>query len=775
MKRTILQLIISLLVFQCSYLFSQDVGVGEWRDHLPYGKTVAVAEAGNLIYCATQFSVFYYDTTDNSIQKRTRINGLSDIGISAMAYNSEYKTLLIAYTNTNIDLIKDGNIINIPDIKRKQILGNKTINNISFDGKLAYLSCGFGIVVLDVDKMEFPDPVYYIGPNGSMINILDIAFGNDTIWAASENGIYKASQNSLNLASYTSWSVDGRFKSVKYNAVSFFSNRLFVNFSSANYNSDTLYYLRFDNNSVTRFDQPEYMGRNHLHVNYNKLVVVIKGKLEIYDESLNRVLLCYNPNQTFIDPNDGILGRDGMVWIADNSLGMIRVFDNGISGEFIEPNGPYSYSVFDMDIGGNNLWVASGGHASNWGKLYKKEGVYSFDNSFWTSLNSSNEPAFDTISDMTCVAVDPVNPTTAFVGTWQSGVMKFENGTLTKIFDERNSSLQKWQLANYIAISGMAFDSQNNLWVANSGAPSLISVRENDDKWTAFTLGGAASGIDIGDMMVDSYDQKWTMMRAEHSVLVFTENGTISNPADDKYRILNNATGNGALPGNRVTCFAEDLDGEVWLGTDQGVAVIYSPGNIFNGQNFDAQRILVEVGGYVQYLLESETVTAIAIDGKNRKWIGTDRAGVFLLSPDGTEEILHFTEDNSPLYSNSVTSICINQSTGDVFFGTSKGIISYKGTATNGGETNSDVLVYPNPVRETYSGLIAIKGLVRDADVKITDVAGNLVYSTIADGGQAIWDGNNFSGRRAQTGVYLVWASNEDGSETIVTKILFVK
>ena len=220
---------------------------------------------------------------------------------------------------------------------------------------------------------------------------------------------------------------------------------------------------------------------------------------------------------------------------------------------------------------------------------------------------------------------------------------------------------------------------------------------------------------------------------------------------------------------------AQDLDGELWLGSNEGIGVIYSPENVFEtGASYDAQRILVEVGGYTQYLLESESVTAIAVDGANRKWIGTERAGVFLLSPDGTEEILHFTSENSPLYSDFIIDIEINGETGEVFFGTQGGIISYKSTATNPNPTNTDVVAYPNPVREGYSGTIAIKGLVGNADVKITDISGTLIYSTRAEGGQAVWDGRNFDGRKAQTGVYLIFSGDDEGKENLVTKILFI-
>jgi hypothetical protein len=296
------------------------------------------------------------------------------------------------------------------------------------------------------------------------------------------------------------------------------------------------------------------------------------------------------------------------------------------------------------------------------------------------------------------------------------------------------------------------------------------------NQWTGFTI-PESNENDLGSIIVDRYGQKWIIMRYgnlnPYSLLVFTDNGTPDNPADDHAKRLNSNPGNGNIPGNIVFAMAEDLEGEIWIGTEKGVAVFYSPENVFTGEDFDAQRILVEQGGYVQYLLENEIVTAITIDGNNQKWIGTDRGGVFLFSPDGTKQIQHFTAEDSPLLSDRITSIAINVN-GDVFLGTDKGIIAYRGTATPGGESNENVYAFPNPVKDGYDGYIAIKGLVKNAEVRITDVSGDLVYSTKAEGGQAIWNGRNFNGKKVKSGIYLVFASNETGSEKVVTKIVII-
>jgi ligand-binding sensor domain-containing protein len=259
-----------------------------------------------------------------------------------------------------------------------------------------------------------------------------------------------------------------------------------------------------------------------------------------------------------------------------------------------------------------------------------------------------------------------------------------------------------------------------------------------------------------------------------NSILVFTDGGTPDNIANHRAKKLNSTAGNGAIPGNIVYSMAEDKNGQIWVGTESGVGVFYSPEDLFTSNPSDCQRPLVQQGQYVQYLLENEQVNAIAVDGSNRKWMGTDRGGVYLFSADGTKQVYHFTAENSPLLSNRVTSIAINPLTGEVFFGTDKGVISYKSTATDGGESFGDVYAYPNPVREGYQGYIAVKGLVNNAQVRITDVSGRLVYTGKAEGGQAVWNGLTMEGKKVRTGVYLVFASNDDASEKIVTKILVI-
>ena len=755
-------------------LISQGISIGEWRDHLPYNDCISVTESDDIIYCATKYDLFSYNKTDNSLQRLTKINILSDIGVTRICFSNSLKILVIAYKNGNIDLLQNETLTNISDIKRKLIPGNKSINNILFVGNIAYLSCGFGIIALDLDKKEIKD-TYYIGENGAHIEIFDITTDGTKLYAATESGVYEADLNNPNLSDYQSWTKHNEmpYPDEKYNAIEFFNNKLFVNYSSILYNNDTL--LIYDGNTWTYFDKTFTNNTHSINSTSNKLIVINNGDVCIYDTLLTNIHKIWNYYPGTPYPRDAIIDKDNNVWIADLFSGLVKNWD-GWNNEKIKPNGPSTANVMAMSVEGSNLWVAPGGHDDTWNNIYNREGVFSFIDEQWTTLDKSIITDFDTISDFISTCVNPSNPSNAFAGSWSKGLVEFNNNSFTKLYDETNSSLEYFgtQQSHLVRIGGICFDNDGNLWVTNSEVNTALHVRKPDGTWKAFNFSGYVNGEAIGSVIVDKNNQKWIIVPRDKGLLVFNDNNTLLNSNDDKIKKINNSLGNGNLPSANIFSIACDLDGEIWVGTDKGVAVFYNPENVFSGNNFDSQQILVDQDGFYQPLLESEIVTAIAVDGANKKWIGTQRAGVFLMSADGTEELEHFTEENSPLFSNSIFSIAIDQLTGEVFFGTNKGIISYKGTATKGEEVNSDVLVYPNPVTENFNGLIAIKGLVNNADIKITDITGNLIYQTIAEGGQAVWNGKNFNGEKAKTGVYLVFASNNDGSETIVTKIMFI-
>ena len=757
-------------------LLQAQTGIGQWRTHLPYSEVFDVAVTPRLIYAATPYTLFTFRLEDDKISVFDKVKGLNDLGINKIGYDNTSGQLLVAYSDANIDLIDDeGNVVNIPDIFNKYMLGIKTINNIFFRDEFAYLSCSFGIVVLDMKKHEIKD-TYYIGPDGSALDVLDITANDTALFAATANGIYYSNLNASNPADYRQWHFETRLPvpQQKYNLITAFGGKIYANYTSDKWDGDTLY--AFNGHQWDYFLPLNHSHHFQLNAEGEALLLVNRYWVDGYDASGNRIFYVNKSGTEGIEPLAARGDVHGDVWIGTKKKGLLKTRDQNNQQELIQPNGPGSVNVFGLDSRDETVWVVPGGYHSDWSKAYIHDGVFSFCDGQWKTLDQTNMPVFDSITDPVCVKVDPANTQTVYVGTFQEGILKFEDQKLTTVYSRNNSSLQPWSAnPGLVLVSGLDFDDNHNLWVANSGAPQLLSVLKNDGNWKSFNLGASLSSIDVGALMVDKNNNIWIKKRNNGMVIVYNYNNTVDDPSDDQVKVLNASRGNGNIQGSIVYSFATDNDGQVWVGTDKGINVFYSPETIFEtGTDFDAQQILVprnDGTGLADILLVTETVTAIAVDGGNRKWVGTQRAGIFLFSPDGLEEIHHFTSENSPLLSNNITGITIDKN-GEVFIGTDKGLISYRGTATPGNVTYSDVYAYPNPVRQNYTGLIAIKGLVTNASVKITDSYGNLVYETKAEGGQAVWDGYTFNHVHVSTGVYLVFVTNSDGTESMVTKIL---
>ena len=341
-------------------------------------------------------------------------------------------------------------------------------------------------------------------------------------------------------------------------------------------------------------------------------------------------------------------------------------------------------------------------------------------------------------------------------------------------YDTTNSTLGRFFYLSNIKTTALCTDQTGNLWVSNPGASKTFSVKTPDGHWASFSLpNDINSGNKVArQMVVDDYGQIWMGGKADN-MLVYNPGSDVLDPSDDQVAVLTTATGSGGLPNVNVWAIAKDKNGDIWVGTDQGIATFYCAGSVFSSNGCDATLIKVNQGGYIGYLFSTEIVKAIAVDGANRKWVGSTN-GVWLISDDGTKQLLHFTSDNSPLPSNQITSIAVDEKTGEVYIGTDQGLVSYQGDAILGDSKKGNALVYPNPVKHDYTGPIAIKGLVDNAYVKITDAAGILVFQGRANGGQMIWDGKGYNGNKVQTGIYLVYAATDLGQQHNVGKIIFI-
>ena len=744
-------------VLICSiYGHAQSLKVGEWRDHLSYKSAYSVCRVDHKIYTSTDRALFVYNTIDNSVERINTLNGLSDTGVSSI--ESDDNTVIVAYENGNIDLIQDAKTLNLPDIKRASLIGNKRINHINIENELAYLSCGFGIVVLDIEKQEIKD-TYFIGENGAHTNILSTSNAHNSIYAATEKGIYRANLDQANLANFEAWEKLNFHTQSRIDLLESFNGMLFANLHGEVYNTDTLY--RFDGINWEVFDQGN--SNVSLKSTEEQLIVARHYAIVLFDQLLNQTHFLSSSifDEEKIDFRAGLFTEDNEYWIADKYNGLLH-YHNGFT-ESIQPSGPFHSDVAQIKNFGDEIWLAHGAKNENWDPSWTKSELSILKTDDWSLTNGLIEQDFEDAG-----AINQ-NAGVTYVASWQKGLAKMIGTELDVIYNETNSSLQKRaNHEDWMEIGDIQFDREGNLWCTNSQVFEPLSVMYLNGAWESFSLGSDVSeDQDIGKMIIDQNDQKWIQLK-NNGLVVFDE-----KRSGVKTRKLTNGESAGNLASDRVFSIAEDLDGEIWVGTDNGVSVFYNPEYIFEGEN--ASKVMVTLDGHNTYLLDGQRVNDIEIDGANRKWFAMNNSGVVVTSENGTEEIHHFTSENSPLFSNKVIDIEINDATGEAFFATDKGLISFRSGATKGNEDFSEILVFPNPVKPHYDGSITIKGLITDAVVKITDISGNLIYETVALGGQAVWDGRSFEGKKAHTGVYLIFCSDEDGNMTHVTKLLFVR
>ncbi len=755
------------------------VGIGQWRDHFNYQRVHSVQDAGDAVYLASSVALAKYNKVDNSLERLTKVNALSDVGISTIRYDHSTETLVVGYDNGNLDLIKGSTTINLPAILNSDIFGDKTIYGITFHNGEAWLSCGFGIVVVDLAGEQVLDS-YFIGHNSARIRINGIAFDPPTIYAASDSGLYQASMNSPNLSDFNEWDRSDSVPIEKgpYRHVRQGSDRLYLHYDDGS--NDTLYYRK--DGSWGTVETLNGVEINSVEVNKsrNELIVARQYAAIVFDSSNKQKVKVFKYTSTDQAPlvNHAIRRKDGPIWIGDERNGMVRALDSWTNRR-IFPNGPEYNSVSHIDIKKGRVWVASGAvQGKGWHNQWFSRGVYSFKKEEWNTIDRADDPRLDTLSDIVKVAVHPEDPGKVMASSWSKGLLEFRDGELKKTYTHKNSTLEQNTAWNgfYIAVSGLTYDPDGNLWVANPYHKESLSVLTKEGDWIAYDMSPAIGDQKImDDVIVNEVGHKWINLPRNDGILVFDDNGTLRDRSDDRLKRLTKADGKGGLPTQEVLSLVEDQDREIWIGTTQGIAVFYSPSDIFSANPTDAQRILIEQGPNTEILFETESITALTVDGDDRKWVGTKGSGAFLMGPEGMEQIHHFTKKNSPLPSNSIKDIAVNGETGEVFFGTNQGIVSYRGEATRGVASVDTVNVFPNPVKPGYTGPVAINGLAWDSDVKVTDISGNLVAELRSKGGQATWDGRNRFGERVSSGVYLLFATNPDGTQTKVGKLVFIK
>ena len=735
--------------------------LGAWREHLPYNQAIGVVHTNNVVWMATPFSLLRYDPVDREIERKSKVNGLSESGITAIGANQTSGKLVVAYTNSNIDIIDYEKIFNITDIRNSNISGDKSINHVLVLQDMAYLSSGLGIIVLDLIKMEVKD-TYVIGESGNRITVLETAISNNFLYAATTEGLKRVSLSESNPADFTKWNlVFPANNSVK--SVFSYNNSLFFR------QNDSLF--MFQNGTRTFFYADGWKIQNET-VSASKLLLSesTADSARIIEISPTGFIdkIIGNP-YSVIHPSQAIYFQD-LYWIADSVAGLSS-FDGNVFNAIL-PNSPAGIALGDITSYKDGIWATAGAVTDSWQSANRNAGIYAFTNEHWTNHDSRTENEFDSIRDIITIVIDRSDGS-AWAGSFGDGLIHISNKNNISHF-KLNSPLESSIFSpGSIRVSGLAFDSEQNLWISNYGAVNNLQVKKKNSNWIKFPIPLSLIENAVADILIDDYDQKW-IISPKNGLIVFNHGQQIDNTGDDTYRLLRSGRGLGNLPDNEVLSIATDKNGLLWIGTAKGIGIIPCAAEIFTSSGCETVIPIVQQDNFPGYLFKEERVQAIAVDGANRKWIGT-RSGAWLISAEGEKTIYRFTKDNSPLPDNDIRSITINGMTGEVFFGTIAGIYSFRGTATESTDAKDNILIFPNPVPPGYTGSIAIRGMLNNPLVKITESDGRLVFETKALGGQAVWNGKDYRGRKVSSGVYLVLISDESGKQKLAGKIVVIK
>lgn len=748
-------------LFSLMFFNLQAQQVGSWRMHFKGSNSIDLAYSNTKLLSASEKTLLVYQFSNKFIKELDKTNALSDIGISHIAYNKAMKTFVVAYLSSNIDLVSDDlHISNMPDIKNKITATSKSINAIFPYKKKAFLATDLGIIVLNIETQEVEN-TYIIGANGNPEPIIDICIANDTIYALNQNLTIKAAPlNSSNLLDYNNWVAFGGYPGLNVNHIETFEDDLYVVLDKnqlAKYHNGNWETL-FQNNNATlkTLTASEYLTSIFTKDSAGTAIPFILTLNK--NNTIDSVAI----QQQTLAAKKAIYTNANNLYIADYAWGVIDFFKKQ---RIFSHNKPNSNNVYAISNAKDKVFIAPGLINYNIDAGYNSDGFFYFKNNTWHNINAYSVSQLNGILNFLDIQENPNNK--YLYGATTKGLVEI-NGQNVQVFDTTNSILQTDGFGSNIYVTGIDFDSKGNLWLVNSRTTLPLKVKTPNNDWYAFPL-SFGGNKKYHHFLVDKNDQKWVSLGGS-GISVF--------PAVEDFaqaHALSPISLSG-LPNNRVNAMAQDKDGAVWVGTNEGIAVFDCPDKLFESNHSNcrtARRIKSTLDDYTEYLFDTDIVYAIAVDGANRKWVGTS-SGAWLLNETGETLIHSFNTDNSPLPSNEVTSIGIHPQTGEVFFGTPQGLASYLSDATEPAEDISNIKAFPNPVHPTHTGNIAITGLVENSFIKITDIAGVLIADGYALGGKFVWNGKDIKGARAKTGVYLVFSSDNKSKNKAVTKIVFI-
>ncbi|MGI9530591.1 hypothetical protein [Lutimonas sp.] len=769
-------LLILLLLFVSRPLFSQTDFSSSWEDFFSYNNVKDFIKIDNRLYAIADNAAFIQNTETGYMEKISSVHGLSGKETTSLYYSETSKRFIIGYQTGLIEVIdENGNITVANDIERLDITGQKQINHITEYNGILYLSTPFGIVEYDIMNLNFGDTLY-IDENSSPVFVNEIAIYNETIYAVTQKGIYSADINDPNLVDYNNWlqpegALLGNFLSIALLSDTIYTSR-----------SNSLYELAGVDNLIQRRSFASTIlklrsSRQFLTVTLGSSAVVLDGNLGLVHEAKESSNYKFELNNAYASNN--------RVYLATKSFGVLTRSFSDLEYLEVHPEGPSSNKVFSIEAANNNLWVVYGGYNLSYTPLGKRLGYSHYNGSATESsawINSAYDSNFPA-QDLVHVTLDPSGENKAYLSSWGSGILVVENDRPTVLWDDSNSGLEDLypdgDPNSSIRINGAAFDNRGNFWISNSWVPNRLKKLETNGTWKEFDLSSLITNsiaLGLSELAIDKSGGVWMGSR-RNGVLVYSESG-------DRKKALTTESTKGSLPDLHAKTLAVDRNNRVWIGTQKGLVVYSGAGSLFESDIYDAEPVIIDDNGVPKRLLGEQPVNTIGIDGAENKWFGTDTGGALGTNSTGSETLYNFNKDNSPLPSNSVLKIKIDDSNGKVFFATDKGIVAFNSEVAPFGESLEEVYAFPNPAKKEHE-FVTIDGrngshLPKGTNVKILDIAGRLVHETNVDigqeirGGKVVWNKTNLRGRKVASGVYIVLLTSPDKSETASTKIAII-
>ncbi len=756
-----------------------------WNTYFSYNLISSIDNGESVIYFASYNSIFSYDTSSNQIEKFDTLNELSGDEISAFYYSEINNNIVIGYSSGFLQIIdlNSNSIINIYDILNKPTIppNKKTINDFFQSGDQLLISTGYGVSIYNLNGYEFGD-TYYIGDFATQINVTSTVIHENFIYASSPDlGILRANINS-NLIDFNNW-----------------QSIYFGDIQELLYDGENIFF--YTDNSIMRINDEEITSILTLEnqiININssdsKFIIITDEKCLIYNDQLTQLVYEIDSETYSSGFNEGII-KDNYIYIATNEKGVLIINNNSGDFSYLKPNGPLENDIFSVETLNNKTWVSYGNYTEYFNPYpLKFSGLSNYDENLNSWFNISKDSIPESAVNLNNISINPFNNDNVFISSFEGGILEIEDLNIIEFYDNNNSGLESLSindpLYESVRISDLEFDQNGVLWILNSRIDSpLKSFNLDNNSWNSYDFteiinDGFQDELGFNDIEVDDYGNKWIAGLRSGLIGFNNESGT-----NQLRKVFSQDQSN--MPSSYVKSIAVDNNNHLWIGTIQGLRVLYNTSSFFDTSVVTTQQIVILEDGIPRELLEQQYISDIEVDGANNKWVATIGSGVFYFSPNGQQTIHHFTKENSPLPSNNINDISINYSNGKVYFATDNGLVSYNTGSTSSSENFSNTYVYPNPVRPEFNNefeKVKITGLTQNVNIKITDIEGNLVaeaqsninsryrnFNLEIDGGTAFWNGKNLGNRLVSSGVYIIMLSDLDSYETKVLKLMIVR